>query len=104
MDPNFIWSVKPSYKQGNDDQKPFTEWFLIVLMATICFILLIFSLICKIGHLWNRLFPPVPTPKSSIKDFFVIINSEKTVSSETEIEVISYVEEPGFETLEDSVF
>ncbi|XP_022262904.1 interleukin-5 receptor subunit alpha, partial [Canis lupus familiaris] len=89
---------------GNDDQKPFTEWFLIVLMATICFILLIFSLICKIGHLWNRLFPPVPAPKSSIKDFFVIVNSEKTVSSETEIEVISYVEEPGFETLEDSVF
>uniref|UniRef100_A0ABI7W1X3 Fibronectin type-III domain-containing protein n=1 Tax=Felis catus TaxID=9685 RepID=A0ABI7W1X3_FELCA len=89
---------------GSDDQKPSTEWFLIVLMAAICFILLIFSFICKTGHLWTRLFPPVPAPKSSIQDFFVIVSSEKTVSTETEIEVISYVEDPGFETLEDSVF
>uniref|UniRef100_A0A8C9JZT8 Interleukin-5 receptor subunit alpha n=2 Tax=Panthera tigris TaxID=9694 RepID=A0A8C9JZT8_PANTA len=96
------WS-QPIYV-GSDDQKPSTEWFLIVLMAAICFILLIFSFICKIGHLWTRLFPPVPAPKSSIQDFFVIVSSEKTVSTETEIEVISYVEDPGFETLEDSVF
>uniref|UniRef100_A0A8C7EXV2 Interleukin 5 receptor subunit alpha n=1 Tax=Neovison vison TaxID=452646 RepID=A0A8C7EXV2_NEOVI len=89
---------------GNDDQKPSTEWFLIVLVATICFILLIFTLICKIGHLWTRLFPPVPAPKNSLKDFLVIVSPEKTVSSETEIEVISYVEESGLETLEDSVF
>ncbi|XP_059017530.1 interleukin-5 receptor subunit alpha [Mustela lutreola] len=89
---------------GNDDQKPSTEWFLIVLVATICFILLIFTLICKIGHLWARLFPPVPAPKNSLKDFLVIVSPEKTVSSETEIEVISYVEESELETLEDSVF
>ncbi|XP_045847438.1 interleukin-5 receptor subunit alpha isoform X2 [Meles meles] len=37
---------------GNEDQKPSMEWFLIVLVATICFILLIFTLICKI-----KLFP-----------------------------------------------
>ncbi|XP_021550785.1 interleukin-5 receptor subunit alpha [Neomonachus schauinslandi] len=96
------WS-QPVYV-GNDDQKPSTEWFLIVLMATICFIVLIFTLICKIGHLWTRLFPPVPAPKNSIKDFFLMVSPERTVSSETEIEVISYVEEPGLETLEDSVF
>uniref|UniRef100_A0A452SAH0 Interleukin 5 receptor subunit alpha n=1 Tax=Ursus americanus TaxID=9643 RepID=A0A452SAH0_URSAM len=89
---------------GHDDQKLSTEWFLIVLMATICFLVLIFTLICKTGHLWTRLFPPVPAPKNSIKDIFVIVSPEKTVSSETEIEVISYVEEPGLETLEDSVF
>ncbi|XP_006735706.2 interleukin-5 receptor subunit alpha [Leptonychotes weddellii] len=68
------WS-QPVYV-GNDDQKPSTEWFLIVLMATICFIVLIFTLICKIGHLWTRLFPPVPAPKNSIKDFFLIVSPE----------------------------
>uniref|UniRef100_F1MH16 Interleukin 5 receptor subunit alpha n=2 Tax=Bos TaxID=9903 RepID=F1MH16_BOVIN len=87
---------------GKDDQKPWTEWFLIAVMMTICFILLIFSLICRICHVWTKLFPPVPGPKSNINDFFVIINNEKTGSSETE--VISYAEEAGFETLEDSVF
>ncbi|XP_006054774.3 interleukin-5 receptor subunit alpha isoform X1 [Bubalus bubalis] len=98
-----LWSEwsQPIYV-GKDDQKPWTEWFLIAVMMTICFILLIFSLICRICHLWNKLFPPVPVPKSNINDFFVIINNEKTGSSETE--VISYVEEAGFETLEDSVF
>uniref|UniRef100_A0A9L0KDY7 Interleukin 5 receptor subunit alpha n=1 Tax=Equus asinus TaxID=9793 RepID=A0A9L0KDY7_EQUAS len=89
---------------GNDEQKPLTEWFLIVLMATICFLLLIFSLTCRICHLWTKLFPPVPAPKSNVKDFFVTTHYEKTGSNETEIEVISYVEEPGFEVLEDSVF
>ncbi|KAJ1069103.1 PREDICTED: interleukin-5 receptor subunit alpha isoform X2 [Capra hircus] len=98
-----LWSEwsQPIYV-GKDDQKPWTEWFLIAVMMTICFILLIFSLICRICHLWTKLFPPVPVPKSNINDFFVIINNEKTGSSETE--VISYVEEAGFETLEDSVF
>nr|XP_008517161.1 PREDICTED: interleukin-5 receptor subunit alpha isoform X1 [Equus przewalskii] len=100
-----LWSEwsQPIYV-GNDEQKPLTEWFLIVLMATICFLLLIFSLICRICHLWTKLFPPVPAPKSNVKDFFVTTHYEKTGSNETEIEVISYVEEPGFEVLEDSVF
>ncbi|XP_002697013.2 interleukin-5 receptor subunit alpha isoform X1 [Bos taurus] len=98
-----LWSEwsRPIYV-GKDDQKPWTEWFLIAVMMTICFILLIFSLICRICHVWTKLFPPVPGPKSNINDFFVIINNEKTGSSETE--VISYAEEAGFETLEDSVF
>uniref|UniRef100_A0A4X1V6I6 Interleukin 5 receptor subunit alpha n=2 Tax=Sus scrofa TaxID=9823 RepID=A0A4X1V6I6_PIG len=89
---------------GNDKQKPWMEWLLIVLTAAACFILLIVSLICRICHLWTKLFPPVPAPKTNIKDFFVSINHEKTGSSETEVEVISYVEEAGLETLEDSVF
>uniref|UniRef100_A0A8C0E6K0 Interleukin 5 receptor subunit alpha n=1 Tax=Balaenoptera musculus TaxID=9771 RepID=A0A8C0E6K0_BALMU len=89
---------------GNNEQKPWTKWFLIAVTATICFILLIFSLICRTCHLWTKLFPPVPAPKSNIKEFFVTINYEKTCSGETEIEVISYVEEDGSETLEDSVF
>lgn len=100
-----LWSEwsQPIYV-GNDEQKPSTEWFLIVFMATICFTLLMFSLICRKCHLWTKLFPPVPTPKSNIKDFFVNINYEKSGSNETETEVISYMEEPGLEILEDSVF
>nr|XP_020728907.1 interleukin-5 receptor subunit alpha [Odocoileus virginianus texanus] len=100
-----LWSEwsQPIYV-GKDDQKPWREWFLIAVMMTICFILLIFSLICRICHLWTKLFPPVPVPKSNTNDFLVTINNEKTGSSETEIEVISYVEQAGFETLEDSVF
>ncbi|XP_065741243.1 interleukin-5 receptor subunit alpha [Phocoena phocoena] len=96
------WS-EPIYV-GNDEQKPWTTWFLIAVMATICFILLIFSLICRRCHLWTKVFPPVPAPKSNIKEFFVTINYEKTGSNETETEVISYAEEAGSETLEDSVF
>uniref|UniRef100_A0A8C9DSB0 Interleukin 5 receptor subunit alpha n=1 Tax=Prolemur simus TaxID=1328070 RepID=A0A8C9DSB0_PROSS len=89
---------------GNDEQKPLTRWFLIVLMATICFLLLMSSLLCRMCHLWTKLFPPVPAPKSNIQEFFITTNYEKAGSTETETEVISYVEEPGFETLEDSVF
>nr|XP_045378142.1 interleukin-5 receptor subunit alpha [Camelus bactrianus] len=100
-----LWSEwsQPIYV-GNDEKQPWTEWFPVVLMAVICFLLLILSLICRICHLWTKLFPPVPAPKSNIKDFFVTINYEKSGSGETDIEVVSYVEEPGFETLEDSVF
>lgn len=28
------------------------------------------------GHLWARLFPPVPAPKNSLKDFLVIVSPE----------------------------
>ncbi|XP_045385680.1 interleukin-5 receptor subunit alpha isoform X2 [Lemur catta] len=100
-----LWSQwsRPVYV-GNDEQKPLTRWFLVVLMATICFLLLMSSLLCRMCHLWTKLFPPVPAPKSNIQEFFITTNYEKAGSTETETEVISYVEEPGFETLEDSVF
>ncbi|XP_023591226.1 interleukin-5 receptor subunit alpha isoform X3 [Trichechus manatus latirostris] len=89
---------------GNDEPTSSLEWFIIALMAAICFVLLIFSFICRICHVWTKLFPPVPAPKSNIKDLFVSTNYEKAGSNETEIEDISYVEEAGFEILEDSVF
>ncbi|KAM5234682.1 interleukin-5 receptor subunit alpha [Hipposideros larvatus] len=99
-----LWSKwsQPIYV-GNDEPKPWTEWFLVVLMATIC-ILFILSLTCRRCHLWTKLFPPVPAPKSNIKDFAVTSNYEKTGSGETEIEVLSFVEEPELEVLEDFVF
>ncbi|XP_007947360.1 interleukin-5 receptor subunit alpha [Orycteropus afer afer] len=96
------WS-QPIYV-GNDEQKLSTEWLIVLIMAAMCFILLILTLICRICHLWTKLFPPVPEPKSNIKDLFVSTNYEKAGSGETEIEVLSYVEDSGFEVLEDSVF
>nr|XP_004651557.1 interleukin-5 receptor subunit alpha [Jaculus jaculus] len=89
---------------GQEEQRPLAEWFLIVLTATSCFILITFSLICRICHLWTKLFPPIPAPKSSIKDLFVMTDSGKAGSTETEVEVVSYVDEPGFEVLESSTF
>ncbi|XP_011363039.1 interleukin-5 receptor subunit alpha [Pteropus vampyrus] len=88
---------------GSDEQKAWTEWLLIVLTAAICF-LFVFSLTCRRCRLWATLFPPVPAPKSHIKDFIVTINYEKSGSGDTEVEVISYVDAPELEVLDDFVF
>ncbi|EDL91469.1 interleukin 5 receptor, alpha [Rattus norvegicus] len=85
-------------------KKPLVEWHLIVLPTAICFILLIFSLICRVYHLWTRLFPPVPAPKSSIKDLPVVTEYEKPPWNETKIEIVHFVEEDGFEVMENSMF
>uniref|UniRef100_A0A8C0W6H8 Fibronectin type-III domain-containing protein n=2 Tax=Castor canadensis TaxID=51338 RepID=A0A8C0W6H8_CASCN len=102
---NGLWSEwsQPIYV-GKDEQKHLAEWLLIVLTAAICFLLLILSFACRMCHLWTKLFPPVPEPKNNLKDLFVTTNYEKTGSGETETEVISYVDEPGLEVLENSVF
>ncbi|XP_023591126.1 interleukin-5 receptor subunit alpha isoform X1 [Trichechus manatus latirostris] len=71
------WS-QPIYV-GNDEPTSSLEWFIIALMAAICFVLLIFSFICRICHVWTKLFPPVPAPKSNIKDLFVSTNYEVIV-------------------------
>ncbi|XP_006868741.1 PREDICTED: interleukin-5 receptor subunit alpha [Chrysochloris asiatica] len=99
------WSewTQPIYV-GNDEQTPSREWLLIILPVAIFFILLMISLICRICHLWAKLFPPVPAPKNNIQDLFVSTMHEKFSSNETEIEVINYVDEHGLEILEDSVF
>ncbi|ERE66509.1 interleukin-5 receptor subunit alpha [Cricetulus griseus] len=86
------------------EKKPLAEWHLIVFPATACFVLLIFSFICRVCHIWIKLFPPVPAPKSNIKDLLVVTDYEKAAWNETKIEVVSCVEEAGFEVMESSVF
>nr|KAF6474467.1 interleukin 5 receptor subunit alpha [Rousettus aegyptiacus] len=91
---------------GSDERKPWAEWFLIALAAAVGF-LFAFSLIRRASsrcHPWATLFPPVPAPKSHIKDFIVSINYEKSGSGETEVEVMSYAEEQELEVLDDFVF
>ncbi|XP_031238655.1 interleukin-5 receptor subunit alpha isoform X1 [Mastomys coucha] len=85
------------------ERKPSVEWHLIVLPTAICFVLLIFSLLCRVCHLWTKLFPPVPAPKSNIKELPVVTEYEKP-SNETKIEVVLCVEEVGFEVMENSMF
>ncbi|XP_005383807.1 PREDICTED: interleukin-5 receptor subunit alpha [Chinchilla lanigera] len=99
-----LWSKWSQPISVGKEQKRITEWFLIALTATVCVISLTSLLLCRMYHLWTKLFPPVPAPKSNIKDLIVTTNCEKAVSSETEIEGITYVEEPLFEITESSVF
>ncbi|XP_054554905.1 interleukin-5 receptor subunit alpha [Talpa occidentalis] len=61
---------------GTDEWRPWTGWLLTVLMATACLGLLLLSLACRLCHLWPRLFPPVPAPKNTIKDFFMALEYE----------------------------
>nr|XP_019604693.1 PREDICTED: interleukin-5 receptor subunit alpha [Rhinolophus sinicus] len=99
-----LWSKwSQAIEVGNDEPKPWTEWVLVVLLTTVCLVFIL-SLTCSRCHLWTTLFPPVPAPKRSIKDFVVTVNYEKSGSGETEIEVISYVEDPELEVLEAFVF
>nr|XP_042130607.1 interleukin-5 receptor subunit alpha isoform X2 [Peromyscus maniculatus bairdii] len=96
------WS-QPIYV-GEDEKKPLAEWHLIVFPATACFVLLIFSLICRVCRIWIKLFPPIPAPKSNIKDLLVVTDYEKAAWNETKIEAVSCVEEAGFEVMENSMF
>ncbi|XP_004629605.1 interleukin-5 receptor subunit alpha [Octodon degus] len=99
-----LWSKWSQPIHVGNEQQPMSEWLLITLTATLCFVSLISLLLCRIYRLWPKLFPPVPAPKSSIKDLIVATNWEKAGPNETEIEAISYIEEPAFEILESSAF
>ncbi|XP_054450590.1 interleukin-5 receptor subunit alpha [Pteronotus mesoamericanus] len=86
-----------------DERTPWMAWCLTLVMVALC-VLLAGLVSCSTCHVWTTLFPAVPGPKSDIKDLAVTMNYEKTGSGETESEVISYVEEPGLEVLDDFVF
>ncbi|XP_036595347.1 interleukin-5 receptor subunit alpha [Trichosurus vulpecula] len=102
---NGLWSEwsQPIYV-GEDEPIHLTEWLLSVLMATACFLLLSLFFICRNCQVWTKLFPPIPAPNRKVKDLSLSNVCEKTSSGETEIEVISYVEDPGLDHLDDSVF
>ncbi|XP_074054795.1 interleukin-5 receptor subunit alpha [Macrotis lagotis] len=102
---NGLWSEwSQSIYVGEDEPIHLTEWLLSVLMATVCFLLLSLFFICRTCQVWTKLFPPIPGPNSKVKDLFLSNIFEKSRSGETEIEVISYVEDPALDNLDDSVF
>ncbi|XP_028905734.1 interleukin-5 receptor subunit alpha isoform X1 [Ornithorhynchus anatinus] len=97
-----LWSKwsEPIYI-GKDEQWIPGEWLLSLLSGVI---LLVLALICRLCHLWTKLFPPVPAPNSNMEDLFLNNIYEKACTSETETEVLSFVEDPGSDIIEDSVF
>ncbi|EPQ17452.1 Interleukin-5 receptor subunit alpha [Myotis brandtii] len=67
------WS--PAISVGNEAQKSWTEWYPITLVAALC-LAFVSSLACRTCHVWTKLFPPVPGPKSHIQDFAATVNYE----------------------------
>ncbi|XP_075794808.1 interleukin-5 receptor subunit alpha isoform X2 [Pelodiscus sinensis] len=85
---------------------------LTALLVFICSMALLIAIICRKCHLWRRLFPPIPTPKNSLKNLFLNNNYQRAriCTSETETETGScpedfgsYSEDLYFDVLEDSV-
>ncbi|NXG25520.1 IL5RA protein, partial [Grallaria varia] len=57
---------------GQNKLENSVAWILAVLcVSTSCTFLLV-ALICKIKHVWNKLFPPIPTPSNKFRDPFPI--------------------------------
>ncbi|KAM4821077.1 interleukin-5 receptor subunit alpha [Thomomys bottae] len=80
---------------GNDEKMATAGWFLIALTVTGCVLSFIFFLICRVYNLWTKLFPPVPAPKSNIKDFFVATYSELMINLwEPESNIVSSTKPP----------
>ncbi|XP_067396426.1 interleukin-5 receptor subunit alpha [Emydura macquarii macquarii] len=65
------------------------------LVVSICSMAMLIAIICRRCHLWSRLFPPIPTPKTNLKYLFLNNNYQRARSctSETETEIGSYPED-----------
>ncbi|NXO86881.1 IL5RA protein, partial [Sitta europaea] len=68
-----LWSDwSESIAVGQNKLENSTAWILTLLcVATSCTLLLV-AIICKITHLWSKLFPPIPTPSNKFRDPFPI--------------------------------
>uniref|UniRef100_K7GGQ4 Interleukin 5 receptor subunit alpha n=1 Tax=Pelodiscus sinensis TaxID=13735 RepID=K7GGQ4_PELSI len=67
-----FWSdwTEPLYIESNV-HLPLTSIVLTALLVFICSMALLIAIICRKCHLWRRLFPPIPTPKNSLKNLFL---------------------------------
>ncbi|XP_074951725.1 interleukin-5 receptor subunit alpha isoform X3 [Phalacrocorax aristotelis] len=80
-------------------------WILTVLCASACCVFLLVAIICKINHIWNKLFPRIPTPSNKFRDPFPNdYERARTCTSETETEFGSFAEDLYSSTLDDPVF
>ncbi|KAM9227621.1 interleukin-5 receptor subunit alpha [Leptosomus discolor] len=80
-------------------------WILAVLCVSTCCTFLLVAIICKINHIWSKLFPPVPTPSNKFRDPFPNdYERARTCTSETETEFGSFAEDLYGSALDDSVF
>ncbi|XP_030314531.1 interleukin-5 receptor subunit alpha [Calypte anna] len=78
-------------------------WILPVLCVSTCCTFLFVAIICKINHVWSKLFPPIPTPSNKFRDPFPN-DYERSHTCTREIEVGSFAEDLSCSALDDSVF
>ncbi|KAK2534242.1 Il5ra [Columba guinea] len=97
------WSEITYVGQNNLDNS--VTWILTVLCVSTCCTFLLVAIICKINHVWSKLFPPIPTPSNKFRDPFPIdYERARTCTSETETEFSSFAEDLYCSTLDNSVF
>ncbi|XP_051483478.1 interleukin-5 receptor subunit alpha [Apus apus] len=79
------------------------SWILAVLCVSVCCIFLVIAVMCKINHIWRKLFPPIPMPRNKFRDHFPNdYERARTCTSETESS--SFAEDLYCSVLDDSVF
>ncbi|KAK2534582.1 Il5ra [Columba livia] len=92
-------------KTGQNNLDNSVTWILTVLCVSTCCTFLLVAIICKINHVWSKLFPPIPTPSNKFRDPFPIdYERARTCTSETETEFSSFAEDLYCSTLDNSVF
>ncbi|NXP55586.1 IL5RA protein, partial [Heliornis fulica] len=55
---------------GQNKLENMGAWILAVLCVFTCCTFLLVGIICKINHVWSKLFPPIPTPSNKFRDPF----------------------------------
>uniref|UniRef100_A0A8C3PJD5 Interleukin 5 receptor subunit alpha n=1 Tax=Calidris pygmaea TaxID=425635 RepID=A0A8C3PJD5_9CHAR len=80
-------------------------WILAVLCVLACCTFLLVAIICRINHVWSKLFPPIPKPSNKFRDVFPNdYERARTCTNETETEFVSFAEDLYCSALNDSVF
>ncbi|XP_009072274.1 PREDICTED: interleukin-5 receptor subunit alpha [Acanthisitta chloris] len=90
---------------GQNKLESSISWILTVLCVSMSCTFLLTTLICKINHIWSKLFPPIPTPSNKFRDPFPTdYERARTCTSDTETECGSFAEDLYCSVLDDSVF
>ncbi|XP_016156807.1 PREDICTED: interleukin-5 receptor subunit alpha [Ficedula albicollis] len=97
------WSE--TFYVGQNKLENSIAWILTLLCVSMSCTLLLVAVLCKINHVWSKLFPPIPTPSNKFRDPFPIdYERARTCTSSTETEVCSLAEGLSCSVFEDSVF
>ncbi|XP_054023783.1 interleukin-5 receptor subunit alpha [Dryobates pubescens] len=97
------WSEILSVGQTNLEDP--TVWIVTVLCVSTCCAFLLVAIICKLNHVWSKLFPPIPTPSNKLRDLFPSdYERAPTCTSKTETELGSFTEDLSCSILDDFVF
>ncbi|KAF4792076.1 Interleukin-5 receptor subunit alpha [Turdus rufiventris] len=68
-----VWSDwSETIAVGQNKLENSTAWVLTLLCVSLSCTLLLVAVICKLNHVWRKLFPPIPTPSNKFRDPFPI--------------------------------